>query len=120
MAVGARIPVMWARRWTGTTVLLVVSLAIGFALSACGREEPSSATYTPANRDAFLAACTNGAVDDRLVRDVCECTWSRIAESIEIDELARLEDNLRLDALAPLPELVAEHMADCLVSEAGL
>lgn len=92
--------------------------AIG--LLGCGSDGSTDVDYTAQNREAFLAACTDAAVDDRLVRDVCECTYAKLVESVNVDELARIEETLRLDTLASLPDVVADHVAECVVSEADL
>lgn len=85
----------------------------------CGGTEDNG-EFGPANREAFLAACTDSAEDPLLVRDVCECTFDEIRVTFTVPELAALEESLKLDSLAPLPDAVAAVMADCFVAEADL
>ncbi|MEL7158585.1 MAG: hypothetical protein AAFN30_18585 [Actinomycetota bacterium] len=107
--------------WSGwRRVVPALGLVVTLASTGCGSSEPANTEYTQANREAFLAACTDAAVDDRLVRDICECTYGRLVESVDLAELTRIEEALRLDTLAPLPDVVAGHVADCVVEEADL
>jgi hypothetical protein len=88
-------------------------------LGACGSDVEGD-DYSGANRDAFVAACTSSEVDDRLIRDVCECTWDRIEGSLPYPRFAEIEEALRLDTLAPLPDEVTDLIAECFLSEAEL
>ncbi|MEM9612925.1 MAG: hypothetical protein AAF962_01475 [Actinomycetota bacterium] len=105
------------RRAASMALLLVAMLGV---VSGCGGDEPESDQYGPANREAFLAACTDSDVDGVLVRDICECTYGRLVESVGLAELNDIEEALRLDTLAPLPDVVADHVAECVVAEADL
>ena len=102
--------------------LLLVGLMAGVAvlpLASCG-EETTADGFTEANRDAFVTACTDPSVDDRLVRDVCECAYEQLAATLPYDRFVELEDTLRIDSLAALPDDVAALIADCVVAEADL
>lgn len=96
----------------------VVAVVAVFGVG-CG-DEVVETSYTELNRDAFMAACTDGSVDLRLVGDVCECTYDEIETNLALEDLIALEESLKLDSLSPLPESVAEILADCFVAEADL
>ena len=91
----------------------------GLLIAACGSDTDQT-NYNAANRDAFLAACTDSSLDDRLVRNVCECVYEQIESNMEFEELEALEGSLQLDALRSLPDDVAEYVAECFVAEAEL
>ena len=92
-------------------------------VAGCGGE-PDATDFTIANRRAFLAACTGAGTgppsDDRLVRDICECTYDEIEANLDYDDLVGIEDSLVIDGLAPLPDSIAGFMADCFVAEADI
>lgn len=97
-----------------------VLLAVVFSVVGCGSDIDASEEYGDDNREAFLASCTAPGDDDRVVRDVCECTYERIEAELAYAEFVALEESLRLDALAPLPEPVAALMAECFTEVADL
>lgn len=105
------------RRAVSMALVLVAMLGVS---AGCGGDDLATDQYGPANREAFLAACTDSEADDVLVRDICECTYGRLVESVSLAELDRIEEALRLDTLAPLPDVVADHVAECVVAEADL
>ncbi|MFV0258549.1 MAG: hypothetical protein ACK5PP_08905 [Acidimicrobiales bacterium] len=107
------------RRSRFVAVAGVVLLA-GSVLAGCGSDEDEAVGYSDAGKEAFLAACTDPDLDPRVVRDVCECTYDRVERTIPYDQFADAEQRLILDPVAPLPDAMAEIMADCLVAEADL
>ena len=92
---------------------------LSLALVGCGADI-EEAEYGSENREAFLTACTDSAQDLRLVRDVCECTYDEIEATLGLAELAALEESLKLDSLASIPDAVAAAVAECFVTEADL
>jgi hypothetical protein len=94
-------------------------LLAGLLPVACS-DAAGSNGYSEANRDAFVTACTDSAADDRLVRDVCECTYEEVESSLPYEEFVELEESLRIDSLMALPDEVAEMIADCVLTEADL
>ncbi|MCP3992968.1 MAG: hypothetical protein GY724_28155 [Actinomycetia bacterium] len=100
---------------------LVVGLGMSVAVAISGcTGDIEEGEYGQGNREAFLAACTETSEDPRLIRDVCECTYEEIRATFTLSELAALEESLKLNSLASLPEAVAAVMADCFVAEADL
>ncbi|MGF1600368.1 MAG: hypothetical protein ACFCVK_26300 [Acidimicrobiales bacterium] len=107
-------------RGAARAVAVASAVAVtGVGLGGCGSTPPADG-YTAEHRDAFLAACTEAGSDPRVVRDVCECTYERIESTMPFDDFVVLEASLRLDTLEPLPEPIAELMADCFVDEVDL
>ena len=98
---------------------MVVGVVVTLAITGC-RSDPEEADYGPENREAFLTACTDGATDPSLVRDICECAYDEISTTYGLAELAELEASLAIDSLAPLPDVIAVSIADCFVAEADL
>ena len=98
---------------------LTLAVVCGLALLGCGDAQELN-DYSSLNRTAFVTACVDISTDSQLVRDVCECTWDAVEEGIPYDEVVRIDQNLRVDALASLPDPVARIMADCLIEESNL
>lgn len=95
------------------------ALTLGALLVSCGAE-PDLADYSFENRNAFMAACTDATTDDLVVRDVCECVFASVRRHYTVAELRSLEDTLRLDALADLPEEIIGFVADCFIQESEI
>ncbi len=94
-------------------------LAVTLGVSACGSTDDAT-EYSDENREAFLAACTTPGEDQRMIRDVCECTYEEIEANMAFADFVRMEESLAVDALAPLPDSVAAFMAECFVEEVDL
>ena len=91
----------------------------GIGLASCASDTDAT-DYSAENREAFLAACTTPGEDQRMIRDVCECTYERIEANMAFADFVQMEESLQVDALAPLPDPVAEFMAECFVEEVDL
>lgn len=98
--------------------LSCVSIALAWILLGCG-SDVVSAEYSAKNRDAFLTACVADD-DSSLVRDLCECTYEKVTDTIEHADFVVLEESLRLDTLTPLPDTITSLMAQCFVEEIEL
>lgn len=99
---------------------LFIALAVAVLTVAAGCGSPvDEVEYGELNREAFMAACTD-STDDRLVRDVCDCTYDEIEANVALVDLAALEVSLRLDTFRSLPDTIAGYLADCFVVEAEL
>jgi hypothetical protein len=88
-------------------------------LAGCG-PDVTATDYSDANREAFLTACTLPGEDPTLIRDVCECTYEQIELTVPFEDFVEMEERLAFDALEPLPDEIAELMADCFVTVADL
>jgi hypothetical protein len=98
----------------------VAAVVVLLSVAGCTDDAGDAAGYRVTNREAFVAACTDPAVDDRVVRDVCECTYDRIEESLPYEQFVELEESLRIDSLIPLPDEVSDLVAECFLTEADL
>ncbi len=94
---------------------------LAFSAASMGCADSVEATdYSDENRVAFVAACTDAEGDPRTIRDVCECAYEEISETMTFDEFVELDATLQLDALAPVPDSVAAILADCFLAETDL
>lgn len=107
---------MRAGRRRALSIALVAAVLI--VATGCG-SAVDDVEYGELNREAFMASCTD-STDERLVRDVCECTYDEIEANVALIDLAALEESLRLDTFRSLPDTITGYLADCFVVEADL
>jgi len=100
-----------------TRLALAVVLLAAMATAACGQDEATD--YTSAHRDAFLAACSRPLDDPRLLSDVCACVYDEMEQEIPFSEFERISEALESPS-TPLPDEIAQAVADCFVREADL
>ena len=86
----------------------------GLTLAGCG-SEPEPLEYSEANRQAFMAACTDASVDSPNTAEVCGCVYNRVAQTFTVVELAEIDNGLLLDALTDIPDEVGGYIAECFI-----
>ncbi len=103
-----------------------------FALVSCTSEE--TIDYSSANREGFLAACTQtGAdistdkgssfgdqVDDPLFTSICRCALRETEKQLSFEEFNALDQRLVESSSAKLPPQMIDIIADCVIGEASL
>ena len=102
---------MWSR-------IGVSLLAIGALLVGCGTETPIE--YGVENRESFLAACVAESVDGIFQQRVCQCVYDEAEAVMPFDRFAEIEDQLREDGTAPLPDDLLDLIARCVIEEGDL
>lgn len=91
----------------------------GMVTAGCADEPP--ADYSQNTRDAFLTACVDPVADELLTFRLCQCTFDRLQEDVAYARLAEIEKLLQNNPeTAPLPDEVAQIVADCIVEEVEL
>ncbi len=97
--------------------LAAVALLVVFVLVGCGRADGDDQGYSDDTRTSFLEPCIAGLGEEG--RDVCECTYDRIADDIPFDEFQRLDRALQGDPDAELPDEIADIVAACAADPTG-
>ncbi len=99
--------------------MLAILLASVLFLAGCSDEPPLD--YSQDTRDAFLTACVDPVADELLTFRLCQCTFDRLQQEVAFARLAEIEKLLADNPdTAPLPEEVAQIVADCIVDEVEL
>ncbi len=101
-----------------TRLLLVLVASFALLFAACG-EDPAP-EYSDENREAFLASCTNLDEDDLIQTRLCQCGYEEAESSLDIERFLSIEEEMRDDPEAPLPEEIVELLAQCIIEEADL
>jgi hypothetical protein len=98
-------------------VSMLVVLGLSAVSVACGEGPP--AAYTDRIRADLLAACT--AEDDPpIVGDICACTYRHLRVSLPFERFREIDEELRLDPFAPLPDDVLTVLAECVIEVGDL
>ena len=105
-----------AGRRYGVGVRLLPAVLL-VALAGCGSDAPSD--YSDETRANLLAACSD-ETDRPIVGDVCTCTYRSIRTRVPYDRLEEIDQRLRGDAGAPLPDEVVDALADCIIEVGAL
>lgn len=99
--------------------MLAFVLAGVLFLAGCSEEPPLD--YSQDTRDAFLTACVDPVGDELLTFRLCQCTFDRLQQDVAYARLAEIEKLLADNPEgAPLPDEVAQIVADCIVDEVEL
>lgn len=89
-----------------------------FAIAACSPDEPTD--YTAENSDGFFAACLQAPEDSFLQAKLCQCVFDNAVLEIPFERFVEIDETLTLDPLAPLPDELTAIMARCVIEEADL
>jgi len=92
--------------------LPVLFLAGVLALAGCGGSDEQG--YDGDFEQGFLEVCEAAvAADDQAV---CQCTYDKMAETVPFERAERIDNRLRDDPEASLPDDIAELFADCVAA----
>lgn len=97
--------------------LLAPVALVAALVSGCGEGPP--AAYTDETRSNVLAPC-HAETDPAMVGDVCACTYRSIRTGVPFDRFRQIDQQLREDPTAPLPDDLVELLADCVIEVADL
>jgi hypothetical protein len=101
-------------RLRSATVVAVLLVAV-LGLSGCG-EEQADVDFT----EDFLTACSDPLDDPRLVGDICQCVFERSQRAFGIERWQAIDEEMKVDADAGLPDELVELLADCIIEEGDL
>lgn len=102
-------------RIRSSALLLALGLAV---IASCGTDEATE--YGDENREAFLAACTDGGSDGLYEQRVCQCVYDEAEASIPFERFREVNDELA-DAEDPaLPDELLDALAVCIIEEGDL
>jgi len=91
---------------------------MGALLAGCGTETPTE--YGAENRESFLAACVDESVDGLFQQRICQCVYDEAEASVPFERFVEIEDQLRDDETAPLPDDLLDLVARCVIEEGDL
>lgn len=94
--------------------VLAVLLAVTVA---CGEDEPTQ--YSGNTRTNLMVTC-EAEGDLPMVGDVCACTYRSIRTRLPFARFRQVDQELRNDPEAPLPDDVLELLAECVVEVGDL
>ncbi len=98
--------------------VLAVSLAV-----SCGGEEQID--FAQSNADSFMASCTSIDDDPILQTQICQCVIDTAEARLRFAEFDEMEAALKVEvadgaAPPPLPPVMVEIIAECVVEEGEL
>lgn len=107
-----------AATFTEVRLRIIATGALLACLAACGAEAPTE--YSQENEDAFLAACSDAAIDGIFEQRVCRCVYQEAEATIAFDRFLEINEQLA-DAESPvLPDDLLDLIADCVIEEGDL
>jgi hypothetical protein len=86
--------------------------------SACGADGPSE--YSDENREAFLAACSDGESDGLYEQRVCRCAYDEAEATMSFERFREISDELAEAEEPALPEDMLDLLAGCVIEEGDL
>ena len=98
--------------------LLAPILVLALGLVSCA--EPVPETYTEDTRNDFLTACTSPQADGLGHIKLCQCTYEKLKATIAYPRFVEIERLFVVNQRTPLPDEVAQVLADCIVEEVEL
>jgi hypothetical protein len=90
--------------------LLVLLVAGALVLSGCGGSDEQG--YDGDFEQGFLEVCEAAVPAED--RGVCQCTYDKMADTVPFERAERIDNRLRDDPEAALPDDIAELFADCV------
>jgi hypothetical protein len=89
--------------------LCVVTISLGLVATGCGDRSPSE--YSDETEEQFMASCVPSLGESE--RDVCRCAYDEIRGQLSFEEFQELDEQLRDDPDAELPDDVVDLVAAC-------
>ncbi len=106
------------RRVPISGAIVVVLLA-----ASCGGEEQID--FAQSNADSFMASCTSIDDDPILQTQICQCVIDTAEARLRFAEFDEMEAALKVEvadgeAPPPLPSVMVDIIAECVIEEGGL
>jgi hypothetical protein len=94
-----------------------LSVVVSLLLVAAGCGDRSPTDYSDETEEQFMASCVPSLGESE--RDVCRCAYDEIRSQLSFEEFEELDEQLRDDPDAELPDDVVDLVAACAADPDG-